>query len=304
MGTFKDITGQTFNRLTAIKRTGIGKHGFAVWLFSCECGNEVERAGYSVTHNKTKSCGCYLRFGGAREFAKTRVKDLKGQRFGILTAIKPIHTPSQRMKWLCECDCGNTIKRSPDNLHRATNQSSCGCIKADNNRKRGLERCLDLTGKTFGLLTAIKVVSRKPSGSRLWFCQCKCGNTKDVGTTSLTKGATRSCGCLITPKGEKSPLWKGGFSKCCKGYIYQRIIDETDDRYGKRVPVHRLVMEKRIGRRLSQNENVHHINGNRGDNRPENLELWVKSQPSGQRASDLVSFARKILKTYENLFPE
>jgi hypothetical protein len=45
-------------------------------------------------------------------------------------------------------------------------------------------------------------------------------------------------------------------------------------------------------------------NGIRNDNQPENLELWVKSQPAGARGEDLVSFAREILKTYGDLFPE
>ena len=68
---------------------------------------------------------------------------------------------------------------------------------------------------------------------------------------------------------------------------------------GNYVFQHVLVMEEMLGRHLLPGENVHHRNGVRDDNRPENLELWARPQPAGIRATDLVAWAREILARYE-----
>lgn len=76
-----------------------------------------------------------------------------------------------------------------------------------------------------------------------------------------------------------------------KGYVFITYM-------GARRPLHRVRMELHLGRALTREETVHHINGNNADNRLENLELWSKSHPSGQRVEDKVKWAREVLKNY------
>lgn len=82
------------------------------------------------------------------------------------------------------------------------------------------------------------------------------------------------------------------------GYVVLGARHKDNPNQGVRTYEHVAVMEKKLGRRLQKGENVHHLNGQRSDNRVENLELWSTSQPSGQRVLDKVAWAKEILRMY------
>lgn len=84
--------------------------------------------------------------------------------------------------------------------------------------------------------------------------------------------------------------------KTVTGYIMMERRVKTNIK--ERIPEHRYIMQTYLGRPLEKDEVVHHINGVRDDNRIENLELWLKAHPPGQRVVDKLAFAKELIKRY------
>lgn len=105
--------GEKFGRLTVLKE--VEKQGYnRMFLCRCDCGKEKIVRGTHLTAGKIKSCGCIMQ------------KDISGQRFGMLTAIKSTGEFAHGgYRWLCECDCGREVCVPVGSL-TSGNTRSCG----------------------------------------------------------------------------------------------------------------------------------------------------------------------------------
>jgi hypothetical protein len=218
--------------------------------------------------------------------------ELTGIRFGRLTVIEQRGRDNGGcVLWLCKCDCKTyTIVNS--NSLSTGNTKSCGCLG---------QHIIAEIGNVYGRLTVISRDIKNKKGI-WWLCSCSCGNQKVISGAALRNRSTRSCGCLKKEinsiQGESSPHWKGGRVEI-KGYIHLHRANHPNAKKDGYVSEHVYVMSQIIGRPIEKGETIHHKNGIKTDNSPENLELRISNHGQGQRIEDLVPYWKKMLALYE-----
>ena len=113
-------------------------------------------------------------------------KNLIGNQYGLLTVVDTAEPDAKgNRRWLCRCECGNTVVVLEGKLVRLHTRS-CGCLKSP-----------DLTGRVFGKLTVLgRSEKRNPRGARttpMWECRCECGNITYKATDTLTNPDESMC---------------------------------------------------------------------------------------------------------------
>ena len=176
---------------------------------------------------------------------------------------------SKQAKRFCSTTCWYAFTKARRTVHceicgklyeRVVKSQRACSVECGNKLKRADRTCTcESCGKAF----------TRPHGKSQRFCSRRC--------SMLTREA----------RGEGKSLPDGTRRKTTAGYINRKVGSGW-------MQEHRFIMEQKLGRKLHPRERIHHKNGDRSDNRPENLELWAmkgssKKDPAGQRWHDLIA---------------
>jgi len=97
--------------------------------------------------------------------------------------------------------------------------------------------------------------------------------------------------------------WKGGRRNHSNGYIEVSCPDHPNSNSGGYIFQHRLVMEQHLGRLLTEDEVIHHINSNKRDNRIENLIVLTCSEHQAIHAKEWWEYIKKLIAADQSNSP-
>lgn len=194
--------GETYGQLTVQYQDTTRTDDKIYWFCSCSCGDKDWKsyAQSSLRNGRASRC----KKCGYKKATETRLgkeyKDFIGFKHGALTVLKRDDTSHEKVKWICQCECGNQVSLIMGDIKH---YKYCSLKCPLRGRAISESKTYDLTGKVFGQLTVLyrdlekeKTVSWRGS---LWRCQCSCGRQETFQRASLIE-KRRNC-CYFCSKG-------------------------------------------------------------------------------------------------------
>lgn len=185
-----------------------------------------------------------------------------------------VFTPERSPQKYCSAECRSLARRKPNRMCK-----QCGKeFSPKTSTQKFCSHECSAKSMTVDKMVTCKVcdkVFERPHGKPRLYCSRSCSMVARMN--GMQHSYTE-----LQPKQESTDGWR----PTQDGYLSKRVG-------GKQMLQHRVIMEQILGRPLERHERVHHKNGNRQDNRPENLELWTgvgtsKKDPHGVRMVDKV----------------
>jgi hypothetical protein len=228
-------------------------------------------------------------------------KDISGQIFGKLTALKFKEFDGKNTFWECMCSCGNNTTCSYRNLKSGTSKS-CGCLRSET-------QIIDLINKKFNRLTVLKFVELKKSGA-YWECLCDCGKKKIICGSLVANNKIKSCGCLQLENLKKAisthSLTKTSEYKTWKSII-SRCKNKNNPWYGsKNIKICEKWKNsfeefyKDMGKRPSDTHSIDRIDSNK-DYTPENCKWSTDMEQSNNRCSNVKIINKETNEIYPSI---
>ncbi len=121
-----NMIGKKFGRVTVLEEIGYDpKRHDTMLKCICDCGTIFETGGNGLRAGKCQSCGCYCK----EQISKAKKIDMIGKKFGKLTVIEEAPKITKRLRYKCQCECGNVTIVVGEDL-RSGHTQSCGCLKS------------------------------------------------------------------------------------------------------------------------------------------------------------------------------
>jgi len=250
-----DLTGRRFGRLEVVKL--VGKHPkkrVLVWLCRCDCGNEKEMLSTAMTSHHAQSCGCLQRE------RSSEMNSRKNNRRAVVNDVAKV-----------EALLNDGLSRSEVADVLECNYSTVSRLLVESGRRAIKKR------KYLSAEETVTAVERYKAGHRL------SDIASDLGVTVSTVYNKAKQHAKVRSAGR---VYVGSRRMNANGYVVTSLR-KSDPMYSMAnqngtVLEHRLAMARHIGRPLEDHESVHHINGQRDDNRIENLQLRQGAHGRGQ----------------------